>query len=410
MNRSLKLRINLQLLSKILFAIYIVYTNVLSFSLFRVQFLSIALLIGATGLELIHDHFRIRIDRSLLAILFFALYALISGTLTAVNYERVLNSTLSLIEWLIVFYLILCYTISDGNPHFSMAVFIIQALSAVSFMLLSGTGLKRLSISESVNVNTLGTTYAFAIAFIMYFLIEKNNKPIKWVISIVAIAALLAGIMLTVSKKAIITGAVLILLWIVLCYRFTFAKLKRIWKIIIFIGVVAVGFYVYRWFTSSYALQVEVFLFRMGNLYVGESDQERIQLIKEGFLVFLQHPFFGVGFNNARFHVSYNTYTHCLYTEVLSCTGLIGTLIFGFALVRPGLIAAKIRKEVKHIDHILYTKMAYLNAIFIVFLLYNFMQITFYAQNLMYVFSVFSAFVVNLYLHYDWKATMNEEG
>ena len=389
-------RIDLQVFSKVLFVLYVVYTNVLDFTLFHIQFLSIVLLIGAVVLELIHDHLRIRIDRSLLALVFFTLYALISGSLIAENFDRVLNSSISLTEWLIVFYLILSYSLSDGNPHFSMAVFNTQAITTAMFMILSGTGLKRISISESVNVNTIGMTFAFSIGYILYFLIDKKNKPIKWVISIGAIAALLIGIMMTSSKKAIIGGAALIILWIVLCYRFTFARIHKVLRILIIVGIIAVGIFVYRWYTSAYALQTEIMLYRMSGLYVGDSDQARIEMIKEGFLVFLSHPFFGVGFNNARYYISYATYTHCLYTEVLACTGIVGTLLFGYAVVRPWMIIVKTRNNIKQHNSFLNTRIIYLLAIFTVFLLSNFMQIAFYAQNLMYTLSVFAAFAANL--------------
>ena len=142
----------------------------------------------------------------------------------------------------------------------------------------------------------------------------------------------------------------------------------------------------------------------MSGLYVGESDQARIEMIKEGLLIFVSHPIFGVGFNNARYYISYATYTHCFYAEMLACTGIIGTILFGYAMIRPWAIIVKTRRRIRLRDSLQNTKIIY-----IVFLLLNFTQIAFYAQNLMYVFSVFSAFAICLDINNKRMGVENEK-
>lgn len=411
MNRSLKLRINFHLFSKVLFAFYIVYTNVLSFSLFYVRGLSGILLIGTVILELLHNRFQLRLDKSFLALLLFALYAFISGFLVAYDFDKALSTLLSFVEYLVVFYLVVCYISSDGKPDFPMAIFIMQALLIIFFMVFRGVGTNRISIADVVNVNTIGVTLAFAIGFVLYLLITDKKKPINWVVGIAAIAVLLVGIMLTVSKKAIIGGAALIVLWVVLCYRFIFAKMKTVWKMLILLGFVITGIFVYRWFTSRYALQIEVMMYRMDDMYVGDSDQARIEMIKEGFLIFFSHPFLGVGFNNTRYYLSYNTYTHCLYSELPACTGIIGTLIFGYTLVRPWVIISRKRESYKQINPILNTRTKYLLAIFTVFFAINLTQIAFYAQNHMYVLAVITGFAISApHMNGREQEVLNEKG
>lgn len=412
MNRSLELRISFQIFSKVFFAFYIVYSNVLSFSLFTIRGLSTALLACAVMLQLLHDKFRLHFDKSFIALLLFALYAYVSGFLVAYDFDKALSTLLSFVEYLVVFYLVICYISSDGKPDFSMVVFILQALLTIFFMVFRGVGITRISISNVVNVNTIGTTLAFAIGFVLYLLIARRNKPINWVIGIASIAALLVGILLTVSKKAIIGGAALIVLWIVLCYRSMFARIRLIWKLLILLGFVVTGVYVYRWFMSQYAFQIEVLLYRMDNLYVGDSDQARIYYIKEGFRIFLSHPIFGVGLNNARYYnMLKETYTHCLYSELPACTGIIGTFIFGYTLVRPWVIISEKRKSYKRTDPILNTRNKYLLAIFVVFLAINFTQIAFYAQNLMYVLAIITGFAVSAPLmNGQEQEVLNEKG
>jgi O-antigen ligase len=356
--------------------------------------LSSALLIGAIALQLLHERFRIRLDRSLIALLVFAAYLLLSGLLVAYDYSKTFSTVLSFLEYLGVFYLVVYYIQSDNKPDFPMYVFIIQAIAATLILILNGVGVKRVSIAENVNVNTIGVTLTFAIGFVLYLLIARKNSAVKWGISITAIAVLLIGVLLTVSKKAIIGGAALIILWTVLCYRYTFARIKWFWKLFLVAVLVFSGILIYRWYTSRYALQMEVFMFRMSETYVGDSDQERIELFKEGLLLFLSHPFFGVGFNNARYYTSWSTYTHCLYSEMLACTGIIGTLIFGYTLVRPWVIISRKRESYKRTDLILNTRTKYLLAIFVVFFAISFTTIAFYAQNLMYIVAVVAGYAI----------------
>jgi O-antigen ligase len=346
--------------------------------------------------QLIHDRFQLRFNKSFLALLIFALYTFLSGVFVAQDFEELFSTLLSFIECLGVFYLIVCYVLSDGKPDFPMIVFIVHAFLIAYFVVFRGVGKWRIGISEALNVNTIGVSLAFSIGFILYLLIQKKNKPIKWIIGLVAIATMLVGIMLTASKKAIICSAVLIILWIILCYRFTFAKIPLALRFAVFAGIIVAGILVYRWYTSTYAQQVEYMINRMSGLYVGESDQARIEMIKEGFWVFLSHPFFGVGFNNARFYISYAAYTHCLYAEVLACTGVIGAILFGYAIIRPWMNIVRARKTIKTRDSFQNTRVVFLLTIFFMFLLINLTQIAFYEQNLMFIYSVCTAFATQL--------------
>ena len=410
MKITLDLRFNFGVLSKLLFVIYVLYSFFFRYAFFAVSGLSYALLIIAIVPQLIHDRFRLRCNKSLLALLIFVLYTFISGVFVAKDFERLFSTLLSFIECLGVFYLIACYVQSDGKPDFSMAVFIAQALLLAYFVVFRGVGDKRISVSEALNVNSIGGSLTFAIGYILYLLIQKNNRPVKWIFGIASIAVMLVGIMLTSSKKAIIGSAVLIFLWIILCYRFTFARIHLILRMIAFISIIAVGVFVYRWYMSSYAQQAEYMINRMGGLYIGESDQARIKMIKEGISVFFSHPIFGVGFNNARFYISFATYTHCLYAEVLACTGVIGTVLFGYAIIRPWRIMLRVRKKIKKQDSIQNTRIIYLLTIFAVFLLINLTQIAFYEHNLMYIYSVFTAFAAELNISNKSLDANNEMG
>lgn len=394
MNGMRKKRLDLSLLSKALFMCYVLYTYVLNYALFYIPFFSFALLISALFFQLKQDNFRIRLDVSMFALMVFIIYLLATGVFVASDFNRVTKSVVSLMEYVVVFFLIICYSKVDNKPDFPMVAFIVQALTAVALLVFRGSGVKRISISENVNVNTIGVTLAFAIGFVLYLLIVRKTKPLMWVLAIGVIVVLMIGIMLTVSKKAIFGGGLLIALWIIICYRHLFSRLKLIWKVIFFVSLITVVWLAYLWFTSRYAFQMEYMQNRLDEIYVGNSDQARIILFKEGISIFLSHPFFGVGFNNARYFTSLNTYTHCLYSESVACTGFIGTFIFGLTLIRPWVIISKKRKLYLQKYPIMNMRSRYMLAIFAVFLALNLTQIAFYSQHLMYVLAIVTGFAI----------------
>lgn len=385
-------------ISKVLFLLYVVYTNVTSYSLFFVRGLSSVLLLSALVFLLFCDGFSIKWNKSFSVLIVFALYSLGSGILVAVNVDLVISFLTNFVEYLVMFYMVLRYTDYDKKPDFVMWVFIMQSITAVLLMVYKGVGKNRISISEIVNVNILGIMFAFAIGFVLYLLISDNNPPIKLIAYFSIILLLLFGIMMTVSKKGIIAGAALIVLWIILCYRLTFARLGKWFRLLLFVGLIVISVFVYRWYSESYYYQVDLVRYRMSQLYTGDSDQERLQLIKEGIVIFLSHPLLGVGFNNARSYTSYNTYTHCFYSELCACTGILGTILFGYSMVFPwkGIVSHR-RKSVQANENNRKIQASYMMVIYLVLLAVCWAQILFYTAGMMYVFAVVSGYAAIVY-------------
>jgi len=386
-----------------------VYSNVTSYSLFFIRGLSFILLFGALILEITYDGFQLKFERSVTTLFVFIAYALVSGIVVAKHFDIVLSTSISFFEYLMAFYLVTCYIRTDGKPDYPMAVFITQSLVAVIIMLTKGTGAARISISENVNVNTLGVMFAYSIGFILYMLISRENKPIKLVYSIAAIAALLFGIMMTASKKAIIASAIFVVSWIIFCYKFTFAKMNKLLKILIVVGLVVISIYLYGWYVSNYSFQMEIVKNRMSQMYVGESDQLRFQLFKEGFLIFLSHPFFGVGYNNARFYTSNNFYTHSFYSELFACTGIVGVVLFSYAIFRPWLVIGRNKKIFKERNSIANIQTIYILVIFLVLLVLGFVQIIFYTPNLMFVLSIITGYIASIQVFNEERSVLYEQ-
>ena len=395
MNHTLK--INLTVASKTFFMLYIVYSNVTSYSLFFIKGLSSLLLLGALALQLIHNGFRLRHNNSLLALVFFTAYVFFSGIFISKNFDIVKISSFNLIAYIVCFYLVLQYIREDRKPDFVMWVFIIQAILAVILMVFRGTDAQRVSISENVNTNVLGTMFVLAIGFVLFILISKENNPRRIIVGIGTLLLLLFGIMMTGSKKGIIFGASIILLWIVLCYKTFFKSIKPGFKILLLLGLIALTIFIYKWYTEYYYYRIEYIRFRMSQLYTGNSDQKRLELFKEGFSIFLSHPIFGVGLNNARYYTPYNTYTHNFYSELFSCTGFFGVILFGYALFCPWAELVKLQKAGIQRDVFQRKQTTYMMVIFLILLGLGIAQIIFYTSCMMYAFAVITGYASSAY-------------
>lgn len=138
-------------------------------------------------------------------------------------------------------------------------------------------------------------------------------------------------IFLTVSKKGIFAGLLLLSIFILL----TMKNPKNFLKLTFFIGIgvaILLNFVNMDDFFTFYDRIIRRFTSMQMNLSsgndVGTSTGERMYFIELGLKYFTEKPLFGHGIDN--FHMVARTYSHNNYVELLFGVGLIGTLIFYF--------------------------------------------------------------------------------
>ena len=390
----MNIKINSSILSRVFFVCYVIYSYTLSYSLFFVRGLSAILLLGALVFELHNDKYHLHKEKSFAAYFVFLLYVISTGVIVATDTDRMLSSAMTFAECLASYYLIISYAQNDKKIDFPINVFVLHGLVTAVFTSFSGAGIERATIANEVNANVVAVTMAFSIAFILYEMIGHNKSPVRVIFIFGAVLFLLFAILLTVSKKAIFGAIVLIILWIACCYKTTFSQVKKVYKMILFLSVIAICIISIIWYASNYAAQIEYMQIRMSEITTGTSSVDRIELFKEGIRIFLEHPFLGVGFNNARYYTALSTYTHCYYSEILACTGFIGTLIYTYALGVSWRRIKRSYKPIKQINKIAAVKVAYMISIFVVLLLISATQIMFYMYNLMYVLAILAGFSI----------------
>ena len=141
-------------------------------------------------------------------------------------------------------------------------------------------------------------------------------------------------VILTGSRKAFLAIALLLVGWVINYVVYTrksgYRFHTRDWKgflqnAALVAALVAALFYLTSSaFTNTSLVSKLLLLFSRG----GVASSERTVLYEQALVFFSQHPFFGVGFRQYEVLYELHLYSHSTYAEILSCTGIVGTLIF----------------------------------------------------------------------------------
>lgn len=370
-------------LSKLFFAIYLIYTYVVRQRFLPIPIITYILLPLAVICFLIR-RFKMRLNLFLGALIVYLFYCFLIGVFISVDINTTIKACINLLEYIIIFWLTYEYSHEDNSIDFVCNIYILLAIFYAFTVLLFGVGSQRISISENTNVNTIAQVMVFAIGFRLYKFTKFSENRYMNIIGVAEIVLFLYIIAVTASKMAIICSLLLILLWFLFCFAKS-APNMFIKKILI----LALTTLLFIGFVKYYPEQYEYILSRMHLITSGRSTTRRLELIKEALGTFFNHPLFGVGINNFRFYTSMNTYSHCFYSEVLACTGVIGAFLLGVPMCR--LLLKLIRKVKEASDRVLKKQALSLLFVYIIFLILISAQIYIYAYQLMFALAIINS-------------------
>ena len=162
-----------------------------------------------------------------------------------------------------------------------------------------------------------------AVMILLYTIFFKPSKEKKWLyISLLVVTTL--GTISTGSR-----GAFLFLLF---CYVYifliiTFKASKRIRTVLVF-GVIGLALLVFWNLAINYF--PESMVVRLATVSSYTEDSTRLNIWKEGIKVFFEYPLIGGGLNGGNSYLLSRGYPHShnVYLDILTNTGLIGSLIF----------------------------------------------------------------------------------
>ncbi|MBO4422452.1 MAG: O-antigen ligase family protein [Clostridia bacterium] len=374
---------------KAIFALYVLYSQFFKYIFTSIPRLSQILIIASFLLLIIYKK-KIVIYKEMI---WFAVFSALILAASFFSHDSSIALTYSelIVEYFIMVYVLISISELDGSVRFVSVLFVLLGVMMGIWMILFGTGINRISISEGVNVNIVGTVLAFSIGFILFLLMTGKRTTFTVVLSVVLILFLMFSVLSTASKKCLIAAVALIIGFVIFCYKYLFKKIPPVYVFLTTAFIVAVSVIAFAIISARYGDRLLYAQARMDDILVDDSTQKRYALILEGFSVFLKNPVLGVGINNFRYYSTYTTYSHCTYAELLACTGVVGTLLFAVPCITSlrdtiGAVRTKAKKTLQRSSAI------YMLVIFIVMLFVCWTQIIIYTPCLMYVLGTMMAY------------------
>ncbi len=234
------------------------------------------------------------------------------------------------------------------------------------------------TMSSRNNPNGLGFTMALGSFFLLI-----SNKNIRLINFLFRLLISLIFFYITInsgSRSGLICNAVVIVLSLfnqlsLLSRKSASNNIKKMVIILtMIIGVIILGKTVLKTSSGNSGL------FRLMDLFNLDFFSGRTNLYVDAWNFFISNPFFGIGYDCFAVIAPYGYYTHSTYMELLSCTGIIGFLLFMFPFFKGVFRSIKIIKIDKGKKIIL----------LIFFFINGFFTIWFY--NLIYLIILYSIF------------------
>jgi len=183
----------------------------------------------------------------------------------------------------------------------------------------------KLNITSEANLsaNDIGAIMAFGCFAILYAWGRRNRSSLALSgIKLAGVLCCISVIFLAGSRKSIFAVAVMLVRYILLCLPDS-SRYLNLWKFLVGIVIVLAAYVIIDTYLIQYVEETNLYrrLFGAAAEGAAESDEVRVQLYKWALEDFLQHPLFGVGFNQyAELH---GNYTHSTYVEPLACSAIL---------------------------------------------------------------------------------------
>jgi len=183
----------------------------------------------------------------------------------------------------------------------------------------------RVFLSPTSNPNNDGITLLFGIFCLL--LLFDTKKIWKLIGTLLLLSLFLYTIILTGSRKSFIVSLLLIILWFIIVFKDYWKNYSTRKKIISILLLLVSVIIVMRAINPIFE-ESALFWKLTEKGYRISSDPTRSGMYKEAFKFFKNSPLFGIGFKQYEKLSIYHTYSHSTYAEIISTTGIIGTVIY----------------------------------------------------------------------------------
>ena len=325
-------------LVKLFFVMIFLYSNVLQYLWMEIPLASPLLCAGlyfCTILYVMQSRGSLRLrdafPTEILLLFLFAFIIIAGGLATAYNKTVLLTECLRYIQNLLTAVCLLVICNADGNIYFPVKTIAYTAFFMAVKTIFWGHLLRygRYTFAPGLNPNAFGIIMLMGI--FCFFVLSIGKRPAFLLFSLTAIGFILYGVMLTGSRKTLLGILLFIGIWFVtqfipalyrkspiLCITVTFASIMTV-----------AGLLLIFWQPLSETPMVQ----RLMHFSDESGNIVRLSMYGTAIDLLLQHPLLGIGFNQFQFIGGFGFYSHSTYAELLSCTGIIGTIVYGAVFI-----------------------------------------------------------------------------
>ncbi len=253
-------------------------------------------------------------------------YSLITGLFIAIDMDSFLNYIMRLATFTILCADCIFISRKEGSTDWILNIFavcaILCALQAALFGV-SYNGGATITMSHHNNPNKIGLTMVLGAIALLYNK-EKFNK--RLLLNLPLLLLFFYVVMRSGSRKSFLCIGAISALWAIDYFQSEFSrKLSGKKFFLMTFSAILIAFGTYYIITSYGNTALAQRMTRLtGELESGR----RIDLYQEAIELWLNHPLFGIGYGQFAQYSRFHYYSHSTYAEILSCTGIIGTILF----------------------------------------------------------------------------------
>jgi hypothetical protein len=267
-------------------------------------------------------------------------FSLISGIFIANDVKLLLTSLVTYFAFLFVCCCICVICAGENSIDWLIKMIIFICFLCAIYTIFNGydyyNGIIVKTMGPENNPNTLGTLMVFGIALMM---LKNKQKMFDLIKLLLMMVLFIYVIILTGSKKALLSAAILVFVWLFVYLKDLHKNGRLMHK---FMAYAIMGIMIYAgslYFKKTY-INTASFV-RMQGLFTSGSTQIREGMYVEAIDFFCKSPIIGIGYNQFRVLSNWRTYAHSTYAEVLADGGILGSIIYFFPLVRVGSLLLK---------------------------------------------------------------------
>ena len=273
-------------------------------------------------------------SKRLLILFFFVIESFIGTAIYSHEFRRWFSIVLLFVSFVIIYFAFCC--IKNKKVILQIVAFPLLAfglyflfryrISILKFNLESPLG------NDFDNVNTIGTYFSLGSSLFLYLALAYKRK-FELLYLIPCLLMLFLGLF-TGSRHYILTSGVACITAAIVSFR------KRKWLVLIAIIVVVALFFIFLQLPQMSPLKERIdraisTLFGVGNAKYDPSAVQRTIWPQYGFFIGSRSVIFGYGAEGFSIYSGIGTYSHNTYSEIVCNFGILGGLLFFFAILYP---------------------------------------------------------------------------